>query len=818
MSRKTFSTQFPCTLGLMLLAVLASFSARADDAVRAAYERAAVVQAATENHWLMNARVFSNWIGDTNHFWYMRDTLEGTEYRLVDAEAASNRALFRTDKLAKKLSAELDAEISAETLVLGGIRVADSLKTVEFTAYGKEWRYTISGNKLETLDSRPTGDNTLVIAPDGSKAAFVRNFNLWVRDLESGAETQLTTDGEEYYAYGMPPAASRNFAGASEITWSHDSSRLLTVQTDERQVADLGVMHFAPADGSVRPTFQKMPQSLPGDEHIVRFRLTSFDVASGRQVEARYLHLPAVRMNDTPIGGNRAWWDDDNRTVYFVDIERGEKAIHVVEFDTDTGHTRNVFSETTEQGYLELSTNVYTATPLVHLPERDQLVWFSERSGWAHLYLYDLKTGKLIRPLTQGEWRVNDVLGVNTERGELLFSLNERRPDVDPYYREIARVALDTGKMTILSGSDADHAVTSRGDFTAFTASFFSGVPVTDMLGLARTGDYYLETIKRVDRPGHSVLRDRDGNEIMVVEKADTSQMPEDFTWPEPVVLTAADGKTRISAAVFRPSNFDPQKSYAVVDYIYGGPQVSNVPESMQDMAGQIAQTIAELGFVVVVIDGRGTSDRSRAFHEASYGAAHTASNLEDHVAGIQQLAKRYGYMDIERVGINGFSGGGYATANAMLRFPEFFDVGVAGAGNHDQRLFWHTWGERYHGLMDGDNFLSQANLTYAENLQGKLLFIHGLVDFGVHPGGLFQLTQALMDANKDFDMVLMPRAGHEVPGYAMRRMWDYFIRHLNGDEPPADFVLKSSGDLSKERVMQRMSALSGASLQATDE
>ncbi len=200
-------------------------------------------------------------------------------------------------------------------------------------------------------------------------------------------------------------------------------------------------------------------------------------------------------------------------------------------------------------------------------------------------------------------------------------------------------------------------------------------------------------------------------------------------------------------------------------------------------------------------MDGRGTAERDKAFHHASYGAAHTASNVEDHIAGIRQLAARHPYIDTTRVGIYGFSGGGYMTTSAMLRFPDFFDVGVSGSGNHDQRLFWHTWGERYQGLLDGDNYLNQANLSYVKDFKGKMLFIHGLIDHGVHPGGLFQLTQALMNENKDFDLILLPQAGHELPGYGMRRMFDYFVRHLAGREPPADFRLKSSGDLLKERM-----------------
>jgi dipeptidyl aminopeptidase/acylaminoacyl peptidase len=311
-----------------------------------------------------------------------------------------------------------------------------------------------------------------------------------------------------------------------------------------------------------------------------------------------------------------------------------------------------------------------------------------------------------------------------------------------------------------------------------------------------------VETVTRIDGLPRTDLRTSDGKLVMEVEQAEAVGLPENWNWPEPVSLLAADGETEIRGVVFRPSDFSPDKSYPVIDHIYGGPQVTLAPESLTGMSFTTAQSLAELGFIVVVIDGRGTTERSRAFHESSYGAIETASNLEDHIAGVKQLAERYPYMDVERVGITGFSGGGYMTAHAMLRFPDFYKVGVSGAGNHDQRLFWHSWGERYNGLLEGDNYLQQANLTHAANLEGKILFIHGLLDHGVHAAGLFQLTQALMNENKKFDLVILPQAGHELPGYAMVRMWDYFVEHLAGLEPPEDFATQSSQDLMKARLM----------------
>jgi dipeptidyl aminopeptidase/acylaminoacyl peptidase len=288
-----------------------------------------------------------------------------------------------------------------------------------------------------------------------------------------------------------------------------------------------------------------------------------------------------------------------------------------------------------------------------------------------------------------------------------------------------------------------------------------------------------------------------------LLEQAETHGLPEGFRLPEPVMLTAADGVTPIQALVARPSDFDPNKKYPIIDYVYGGPQVAIVPTSFDIFAIQ-AQQFAELGFIAVMVDGRGTAGRDRAFHEASYGAAQTASNLEDHIAGIRQLAARFPYIDLDRVGVNGFSGGGYMAASAMMRFPDFFKVGVAESGNHDQRTFWYSWGERYQGLLDDDNYLAQANMTYAGQLKGKLLLIHGLMDMAVHPSNLFQLTQKLMDANKDFDLIVLPRARHEPSGYSVRRRWDYFVTNLLAQEPPRDFKVTTDAEYAQQEAMRR--------------
>ena len=762
-----------------------------------AYERAAAVQAHTEDRWVLNQTVHPRWI-DESRFWYVRQTHEGGEYTLVDANLRSKGPAFVHSALAASLAQATGQEIEAFALPIIGVDIDPA--AVTFTAFGRFWRF--AEGELDELDANPN-DPALLISPDGSRAVYSKDHNLWLKILETGEEKPLTTDGERYYAYAASPDATGRPAIKPEAVWSPDSRYLFTAQTDDRQVKSLPVIDFAPADGSIRPKVIDYRQALPGDEHVTRFRMTVIDTETGKQTPIHYPGLAAVRMNDTPFGGNRAWWSADSRAVFFVDILRGEREARVVTAARASGLARVVFRETTDT-YLELGSNVYMPTFIVPLPESNEFAWYSEKSGWGHLYLHDAGTGDEKRALTTGNWLVRDVLGVDRDGRELFLGIGGRRPDANPYFREVARVNLDTARLTLLSSGDDDRLVFSPGDFTVLILSA-QGMDPGRVSGLSPGASFYVETRQRPDRPNVTVLVSADGEERMLLEEGTPHALPDGQRWPEPFTVTAADGETEIRGLMLKPRDFDDRRNYPVIDYIYGGPQVSNVPKSGFGTTSSLslaeAASLAELGFVVVIMDGRGTTERSRAFHEASYGRLQTASNLEDHIAGIRQLAERHPYLDPERVGITGVSGGGYMAARAMLKFPDFFKVGVSIAGNHDQRLFWHTWGERYQGLPVGGNYLEQANLTHAANLEGKLLFIHGMLDYGVHPGGLFQLTQALMDANKVFDLVLLPQAGHSLPGYGMVRMWDHFVRHLAGMEPPPGFSARSSGDYLLERA-----------------
>lgn len=782
----------------LILPAAASAAGPSNSEMIARYRRAAEIQAPRFHNWLLNQSVVPHWIRGRDEFWFERQVVDGHRFVRVNAVSGNKSDAFNHSRLAEELGRRVGRVLNQNKLPLKGLRVSAPGEVISFSAFGKAWRFDDERGLSE--DAHPL--TNFAISPDGRLGIFTRADDLWMREFGSGTEVRLTNDGEPHYRYGANPEARPRPGSAPGVVWSSDSRHIFTVQTDDREVLNAPVVEYAPA-GASRPRVINYRMAFPGDLQIPTFRLTLIDVRSGRHTPVKYMPLPAVRMNNSPVD-RRMWWNSDASKAYFVDIRRGEKSVNLVAVDAKSGITRTLFSEQSDT-YVELGSDVYSPVMIRHLPKTNRLIWYSERSGWAHLYLYDLSSGKLVRPLTRGNWVVRKILAVNEDKGQLFISIAGRVTGRNPYYEEVARVDIATGDMSILSSGDEEHYLVDPDNLNdgATIGYIYEGGDVSGLRGVSPSGNYFVETMVTADKPSSTVLRDHNGRFITTVEAADARQLPSWWRWPEPVEVVAADGVTKIYGLVFRPSDYNPAKKYAVIDYVYGGPQAAYVPTSFgQGAFGQEfldAASIAELGFVTVMIDGRGTAQRSRAFHETSYGHAERASNLDDHIAGIQQLAQLDPGLDTTRVGITGFSAGGYLAANAMFRYPEFYKVGVAMSGSHDLRLFWSTWGERYQGYPVGKEYDIQANTTYVKNLKGKLLLVHGLMDTAVTPAHMFQLEQALISANKDFDTLVWPRAGHFVPSYGKRRQWDYFVEHLANEPPPREFQLRTDGDIERD-------------------
>jgi dipeptidyl-peptidase 4 len=611
-------------------------------------------------------------------------------------------------------------------------------------------------------------------SPDGKRAAFIRDNNLWVRDIATGRETQLTTDGQKDFGYATDNAGWVR-SDRPVVVWSPDSRKIATFQQDDRPVGEMYLVSTKVG----HPELQQWKYPLPGDSAISMIHRVVINVDTPRVI--RFQMPPDAHRStlcDHVICRGTEWadveWYPDGSHIAFVSTSRDHKHEVFRVADAATGSIRDVFRE-------DVATQFESGNGTVNwrvLPASNEVIWFSERDDWGQLYLYDLATGQLKSKITSGEGNVAQLRRVDEKSRTLWFVGNAKERGRDPYFRHFYKIGMDGKGLALLTPEDADHEIS-----------------------LAPSGQYFVDTYSKPDVPPVTVLRDLNGKNVVTLETADISGLrASGWKPPVPITVKARDGKTDLYGLMYVPTNLDRSKKYPIVNHIYPGPQTGSVGGRSFSPARGDAQSLAELGFVVVEIDGMGTPWRSKSFHDAYYG--HMGDNtLPDQVAGMKELARRYPWIDINRAGIYGHSGGGFAAADAMFRYPDFFKVGISEAGNHDQREYEDDWGERYQGLLvrtpDGsDNYAPEANQVLAKNLKGKLLLAHGTVDDNVPPYNTLLVVNELIKANKDFDLILLPNRAHGFGNepYMVRRRWDYFVKYLLGAEPPKEYQLGARG------------------------
>lgn len=613
------------------------------------YQRAqAIMQGLNTQSLVQNDSVRPNWIGQTHCFWYERAHKTGRTYRLVDANTLSNQVAFDHAALAEVLAKASNQTVNAENLPISQISITLSPLTLRFVAFDQHWHFNSESHTCEKIDNDSISAATYneSLSPDGKQIAFARDNNLWVRELSSGKERALTCDGEEFFSYAAAPSYYGVVSGLGlGALWSPDSSRLFVVQRDTRQVKTLPVMDYVPQDGSVRPTIKHVKVAYPGDDNVEEYRLLAIEVSSGRICAANYQRIPASFSNLGFFLSKLGWWANDSQRVYFIDQSRGDQVLHLVEFNTDSGSTRIIFEETSET-HINVKPEAMDFPLHMYLPETNELIWWSERSGWGHLFLYDLNTGELKNQITHGKWRVRDILHVDAISRELLIQTAARVPGRNPYYRDLCRIHIDTGELTPLQSTDDEYTVFSQ---SADLISEKTGHVDRYAGGVAPSGRYIVATRSRADQVPVSLLLDRSGEILLELETTDISDLPEGWQWPEPVKLMAADGVTDIFSILFRPSDFSEDKQYPVINMIVAGPWFAAVPHgSFHNSRGYadryyfLGAALAELGFMVVLIDSRGTPLRDKAFQDSSYGWIPSGANTVDHRAGLEQLAERY--------------------------------------------------------------------------------------------------------------------------------------------------------------------------------
>jgi dipeptidyl-peptidase-4 len=637
--------------------------------------------------------------------------------------------------------------------------------------------------KKPAIARRHAGTENL--SPDKSMEAFIREDNLWVRTVATGEERQLTTDGVKDFGYATDNAGWQH-SDAAILTWSADGKKIATFQQDQRKT---GLMYLVPTTNR-HPVLEAWRYPLVGDKDVTMIEPVVIDVATAAVVRLKMVPLEhrSMECDDVSCDGDGRWNDveftKDDAHLGLVATSRDHKDEYVKVADTTTGEVREVYHEHVDSYY-----GWQAKTDWKYLPDSNEFLWVSERSNWAQIYLYDLASGKLKNQITQGDGPVADLKYVDEKNRVIYFMATGKEKGEDAYDQNYYRVDFDGRNQRLLTPEAATHAVT-----------------------VAKDGSTFVDVYSTVDTPETAELRDNTGKVLVTLAKQDIAQLLA-AGWKPPMRVTvkARDGKTDLYGILFKPTTFDAAKKYPVVDYVYPGPQdgsCSTMGAPGFEASRGDMQAMADLGFVMVCIDGMGNPHRSKAFHDAHASSAAEMGDdtIPDQVAGVKDLGSRYSWMDLGRVGIWGHSGGGNATVSAMFHFPDFFKVGWAESGNHDQRDYEDDWDERWAGLEviapDGkSNYDAQANENYAKNLKGHLMLTHGTMDDNVPPNNSLLVVEALIKANKDFDMLMIPNVHHgyaTATQYVMKRRWDYFVKYLAGGEPAMDFVPKSYEEVVK--------------------
>ena len=705
----------------------------------------------------------TQWLGD-NRLAYRTAVKGGHQFVIADAAKGTKTAAFDHAALAKVLSND-DETYTAITL---------PFKSFTFANNNQDINFRVGKNAMECQLSPLSCDKAAdkfyeagqVVSPDGKKAAFIKDNNLWLLDLANGKKMQLTKDGVEDFGYGTNNAGWLR-SKTPVMMWSPDSKKIATFQHDGRNVKS---MHLVTTNVG-HPTLDSWKYPLPGDKDIFMLERVIIDVDSKK----------VVRLQDKPDYQRSTvtdhvysrgkmldvQWNKASDSLAYVSVTRDHNQATLKVADAKSGKVATILDE-------KASTFFESGKGKANwhfLPKSNEVIWFSQRSDWGHLYLYDLGTGTLKNAVTKGNWNVLQVRAIDEKNRELYFT-GAGREKGDPYFQYFYKAKFDGSGLTLLTPEQGDHSVKLSDDRS-----------------------YFVDSYSTPSMPTTSVVRNSDGKVAVALAKSDISEL-QATAWraPEAFVVKDRNGKHDIHGLMYKPSNFDPSKKYPVVNYLYPGPQTGSIGSRSFRASRGDKQAMAELGFILIEIDALGTPMRSKSFHEFYFGDMGD-SGVPDQVSAIKQLGAKYNWIDLDRVGIWGHSGGGFASTNAILRYPDFYKVAVSGAGNHDNRNYADPWGEKWQGMLkeneDGTtNYDNQSNPLFVDGLKGKLLLAHGTLDDNVPPFNTLIVVDALIKANKDFDLLMLPnrRHGFAREPYMMRKRWDYFVEHLMGKKPPKEF------------------------------
>jgi dipeptidyl aminopeptidase/acylaminoacyl peptidase len=796
--------------------------------------------------------VAPRWIEGTERFWYEWETAAGKLFYVVDPAAGPKRQLFDNDRLAAELTRITKDPWDGQHLPIRQIKFLDG-NTLQFEVEssqddttqdaeaerGREqqgdqqgqqrrrpprakkkvfhFQYDVRTQTLRELADYQAPDNHASwanISPDGGTVLFIRKHNLYmmtgeeyrkVLDARRGkegavadtadqkvetTEVQLTTDGEENYSYGgrdfgdtdEDREKSEDWRKRANVSWSKDSKRFTLVRSDQRKVGDLWVIHSV---GNKRPKLETYKYDMPGETDVTQQELLVYDLSGRTMVKVKAERFKDHRLGtfsdrqffypDSDEPRRSLWLADNSDQVYFWRRSRDQHKVDVCVANAATGEVTVLIEE---------RLNTYVEQQSLELLASGDMLWWSERDGWAHLYRFG-SDGTLKNRLTEGPFHVDGITTVDEGRGMVYFSANAREPGEDPYFRHLYRVGLDGRALTLLTPGNFDHQIAGGG---GGGGGFGGG----GQSGMSESARFFVDNYSRVNTvPAAALFDATTGRKLLDLEEADFSKLMESgYQFPEPYTVKAADGVTDLYGVMYKPFDFDSTKQYPIVAYVYPGPQTESVAKSFSTAPNEVG--LAQFGIIVITIGNRGGHpDRSKWYHNYGYGNLRDYG-LADKKTAIEQLRDRYSWIDIDRVGIYGHSGGGFMSTAAMLVYPDFFKVAVSSSGNHDNDVYNLNWSEKHHGIKEvtkGDStsfeYNIERNSELARNLKGHLLLTTGDVDNNVHPANTLRMAEALIKANKRFDFFVFPGQRHAYATMSDYWFWlraEYFVKHLLGD------------------------------------
>jgi len=707
-------------------------------------------------------RISPQWSTDNTYFWYRNNLAKGTrEFVLVDLQKGTREPAFNHPRLAKALSESGLGKVDENRLPVDELNFNLPKNTVTLRAKGRYFQWNREQHVLTKIDkplappkkppvsgkpanSRPTKDAKRYrpsrdVSPDGKWRAYVHEHNLFVRETAGDRQIQLSHDGKENNSYQAP-------------YWAPNSKNLIAFRVQPDKVGDVHLLESTPKGGG-RAKLHTRRYALPGDKFTTH-ELNWFDVAQQTQVK------PVAGLID--FHGPSLRWTPDGQHVRYQKIDRGHQRFRVIEVDTFTGKVRNIIDEKTDT-FIWTEHAQSLGVPLVNwLKNTNEIIYLSEQDGWRHLYLIDVQSGKKKHQMTRGNFVVRYVDRIDEESRQVWFRASGRNAGQDPYLMHYYRVNFDGSQLTALTEGDGSHSVQFSPD-----------------------RKFIIDSYSRVDMaPIHELRRVSDGTLVCKLEQADISELIANG-WEAPEVFSAKgrDGKTDIWGIICKPRNLDPNKKYPVLEAMYAGPHSSYVPKQFSSRHHYSSWT--DMGFVVVKMDGMGTANRSKAFHDICWKNLKDAG-FPDRILWHQAVAKKYPWYDISRVGIYGGSAGGQSSTGALLFHPDFYKVAVSSCGCHDNRMDKASWNEQWMGYPVGPQYSASSNIDNAHRLRGHLMLIVGELDRNVPPESTMRLAAALIKAKKDFELIVIPGGGHSDGGYyGNRRREDFFRKHLMGLEPP---------------------------------